>query len=185
MLRKFFPSTNEGAQLYKGSMIDTNNFFKIFEMKGTLASALKKINIFLDQNGYDKVSIEDFNEENVIDRPPILISEHAYNRDQLVLYIDRDEVAESQIDFIVHILKSLYHGAQEERSIFNQELGNFFNYETGKILEGLSSKLPKDVEAGKAKLSEVVCYILLTAKNLDLNLESLVLQSIAKKSKEL
>ena len=73
MLRKYFPSSAEGAALYGGNMESNIMFCKTFERKGTKEDIIHEINEFLSSNGYDEVEAEEFDETGCYRDYPVFI----------------------------------------------------------------------------------------------------------------
>jgi hypothetical protein len=76
MLRDYFPTSQTGAELYGGTLINDFAFVKVYEFKESLEKQLEEVNEFLQSNGYAQIEIEEVNEENRYERHPVYFGPH-------------------------------------------------------------------------------------------------------------
>ena len=88
-LRDNFPTNENEASMFGGFMNYETCFCKIFDFKNSLEHTLIEINLFLKQNRYDTVGINDLDEEFNYENEFLSISKHGY-QEQLVLFIDKE-----------------------------------------------------------------------------------------------
>ncbi len=179
MLRDFFPNTNAGASLYGGFLHHENCFCRIFDKTDSLAESIKEINNFLDYNGYDLASEDDFDETNTYTSSPVSISPHGY-QEQFVLFVDRDVVCKSQTEFLINELVKFTDERDWEQFHNPKDLAIALSIEANELLEQFLWK--KSVEADKNKIKEeladIFSYAFLLANKMDFNIEEIVLDKI-------
>jgi NTP pyrophosphatase (non-canonical NTP hydrolase) len=179
MLREFFPHTNIGASLYGGSLLHENCFCKFFDMKDSLAESIKDINVFLDKNGYELVTSNDFDETNTYENDPVSISPHGY-QEQFVLFINRDVVCKSQTDFLINELKKFRDERDWSQFHNPKDLSIALSIEANELLEQFLWKSAEEANREKVKeeLADVLAYAFLLADKMKLNIEEIVLDKI-------
>ncbi|MBK7148056.1 MAG: DUF2075 domain-containing protein [Bacteroidetes bacterium] len=179
MLREFFPTTNIGASIYGGFLHDQNCFCKVFDMKQNLAETLIDINQFLKTNGYEGVQAEEFDETNSYRNEPVTIAPHGY-QDQLVLYIERDEVAKTLVDFLINELKRFRDERDWEQFHNPKDLSIALSIEANELLEQFLWKDSSDADAEmvKEELADVFSFALLLLEKYKFNLEEIVIDKI-------
>lgn len=185
MLRKFFPSTEVGAELYGGFLSHKDCFCKIFDMKSSIDEALVEINNFLELNGYETADANSFDEFNIYKCDPVRISPHGY-QDQFVLFIDRDKVAKTQLGFVCNELKKFRDERDWEQFHNPKDLAIALNIETGELLETFLWKDSKEANIDKIKeeLADVFSYALLLADKYNLDIEEIILNKISSNNKK-
>lgn len=182
MLRYFFPSTVIGAQLYNGFMSDENTFFKLFDQKNDLKKSFLEINNFLDQNGYESISFEEFemiDETNSFEKHPIVISKHAY-QNQYILTILKDVFSKSQSNFIISELKK-FRDERDWNQFHNpKDIAIALSIESNEILEQFLWKSADEakIENVKEELADVFAYAFLLADKYNFNIEEIILEKI-------
>lgn len=179
MLRKYFPSTDEGASIYGGFTQGLNCFCKIYDVKATLEESIKPINTFLESNGYEIAVASEFDETNTYSNPPITIAPHGY-QEQLVLFIQRDAIALSQSAFLTNELKKFRDARDWEQFHNPKDLSIALSIETNELLEQFLWKKPEDANTEKIKeeLADVFAFALLLANKLNLDIEKIILDKI-------
>ena len=179
MLREFFPNTNKGASLYGGFLHHENCFCRIFDMKDSLAESIKEINVFLDKNGYETASVNNFDETNTYENSPVSISPHGY-QEQFVLFINRDVVCKSQSDFLINELTK-FRDERDWGQFHNpKDLAIALSIEANELLEQFLWKKHEDANKEKIKeeLADVLAYAFLLADKMEINIEEIVLDKI-------
>ena len=185
MLRQSFPSTDEGAAIYKGFMEYRNGFCKIFDMKETVDESLVEINTFLEENGYQTVTADQLDETYSYEAEPVSISPHGY-QEQFVLRIKRDSAAFTQVKFIEdEIIK--FRDDRDWAQFHNpKDLAMAISIEANELLEQFLWKSPEEVNKDKVKdeLADVFAFAFLIADRLKLDVEEIVLQKIKKNAEK-
>lgn len=183
MLRQSFPSTDEGAAIYKGFMEYRNGFCKIFDMKETVDESLVEINTFLEENGYESVTAVQLDETYSYEAEPISISPHGY-QEQFVLRIKRDSAAFTQVKFIEdEIIK--FRDDRDWAQFHNpKDLAMAISIEANELTELFLWKKPEEakVEKIKEELADVMIYALLLAEKYEFDIEEIILDKIKKNS---
>jgi NTP pyrophosphatase (non-canonical NTP hydrolase) len=179
MLREFFPNTEKGASLYGGFLQHSHGFYKIFDMKGSLEKALKEINTFLEENGYDSASKNDFDETNTYENFPVSIAPHGYH-EQFVLFIDRDVQSKTQSEFLINELTKFRDERDWDQFHNPKDLAIALSIESNELLEQFLWKNHEEANREKIKeeLADVLAYTLLLADKMGVNIEEIVLDKI-------
>jgi len=179
MLREFFPTTDEGALLYKGFMDYINCFCRIFDVKDSLENSIKEINLFLEENGYEAAEIGQFDENLVYEKGPVTISPHGY-QEQLVLNINRDIVSLPQSSFLIHQLKKFRNERDWEQFHNAKDLSIALSIEANELLEQFLWKKAEEanIEKVKEELADVFSFALLLIDKLGLDIEKIILEKI-------
>jgi NTP pyrophosphatase (non-canonical NTP hydrolase) len=179
MLREFFPSTNEGATIYEGFLQNTNCFCKIFDIKTSISETINDISDFLVKNGYDEVKLEMFDDNNTYKESPVTIAHHGY-QEQLVLFIERDVIAQTQTKFLINELKKFRNDRDWEQFHNPKDLAIALSIEANELLEQFLWKRPEDacIEKIKEELADVFAFALLFADKVDLDIEEITLNKI-------
>jgi NTP pyrophosphatase (non-canonical NTP hydrolase) len=186
MLRDYFPSSDEGAKIYGGFLMDSNLFCKTFPSKNNLNKALVDINNFLTTNGYDPTVIDEINDQfYTYDQHPISISPHGY-LEEFVLLIDRENSAKPQTYFLINELKKFRDDRDWEQFHNPKDLAIALSIETNELLEQFLWKSPADANHEKLKeeLADVFAYAFLLADKLNLDVEKIVLEKIQANAKK-
>lgn len=186
MLRFFFPSSGEGAELYGGFLQNDGLFFKTFDAKENLVELLLVVNDFLDKNGYNsidinEIDIEDFNYE----KHPVSLSFHDFS-EQFVLFIERDQFTKPQTSFLINELKKFRDDREWEQFHNPKDLSIALSIESNELLEQFLWKNHEDANRDKIKeeLADVFAYALLLADKLNLDVEKIVLEKIKSNAKK-
>jgi NTP pyrophosphatase (non-canonical NTP hydrolase) len=185
MLRDYFPTTNKGAELYGGFLHHENCFCRIFDLKGSLNESLLDINNFLEENGYPPSLLEEFNETYNYEYGPVSISPHGY-QEQFVVFIKRDVVAKSQMDFLTNELIK-FRDERDWNQFHNaKDLSIAISIEANELLELFLWKSPEEVNEEKIKeeLADVFTYSLLLSEKLNFNVEEIILEKINRNAKK-
>ena len=180
MLRYFFPSSGEGAELYGGFLQSDGLFFKTFDAKENLVELLLVVNDFLDKNGYDtininEIDIEDFNYE----KHPVSLSFHDF-LEQFVLFIERDQFTKPQTSFLINELKKFRDDREWEQFHNPKDLALALNVEAGELLELFLWKTPEEAnqERVKEELADIFAFALLLADKYQFDIKEIVLEKI-------
>jgi NTP pyrophosphatase (non-canonical NTP hydrolase) len=179
MLRRYFPTTNEGASLYDGFLQHKNLFCKIYERTGTLAETIEEINLFLENNGYGKVSAAEFDELTTYDQQPVKIAPGDHLK-YLVLAIERDSTALSQTEFLINELKKFRVERDWDQFHNPKDLSIALSIEANELLELFLWKKPDEANPEKVaeELADVFAYAFQLADRLQLNIEEILLKKI-------
>ena len=179
MLRTFFPSTDEGASLYGGFMLNPNCFCKVVDNKGKIEDSLIEINDFLMKNGYEKAIPLGFNDDLCYKFGVVSITPHN-NHKQYIIEIQRDEQSLSQSEFLENELVKFRDERDWAQFHNSKDLSLAISIEASELLELFLWKNATDVNLDKIKeeLADVFAYAFLLANKLDLNVEKLVLDKI-------
>jgi NTP pyrophosphatase (non-canonical NTP hydrolase) len=181
MLRDYFPSSQAGAELYGGTLINDYAFVKVYEFKESLEKQLEEVNEFLLSNGYAQIEIEEVNEENRYERHPVYFGPHAYI-EEIHLTIYRDFFAKTQSEFITNQLIEFRNERDWEQFHNPKDLAIALNIEAGELLEAFLWKGSEDANEEKVKeeLADVFSYAYLIAEKYKFNVEEIVLEKIQK-----
>jgi NTP pyrophosphatase (non-canonical NTP hydrolase) len=185
MLREFFPNSDRGAELYGGFLHHPNCFCKIYDMKETIEESIVEINQFLDANGYEIASSNDFDEGNTCRIGPVTIAPHGY-QEQFLLFIERDTVSKSQIEFLINKLK-IFRDERDWSQFHNpKDLSLAISIEANELLEQFLWKSSEDanVENIKDELADILSFCLLLSEKYNFNIEEIILDKIAKNGKK-
>lgn len=179
MLRRYFPTTNEGASLYGGFLQQKNLFCKIYEIMGTHAETITEINLFLENNGYGKASAAEFEELTAYDQQPVKIAPDDNSR-QLVLSIERDSTALSQTEFLINELKKFRVERDWDQFHNPKDLSIALSIEANELLELFLWKKADEANMEKVaeELADVFAYAFQLADRLQLNVEEILLKKI-------
>jgi NTP pyrophosphatase (non-canonical NTP hydrolase) len=180
-MRDFFPSSNIGAEIYGGALLNDFTFVKVYEFKDSLQDQLIEVNEFLLSNGYAQIDIDEVNEENRHENHPVYFGPHAYD-DKILLTIHRDFFSKSQSDFITKQLIEFRNERDWEQFHNPKDLAIALNIESGELLESFlwKSDLDADKEKVKEELADVFAYAFLLAEKYQFNIEEIVLNKIQK-----
>lgn len=181
-LYKNFPSTKEGAELYGGFMYDDGFFCRIFETLETLEDTVAVINKFLDANGYAPAELEEFDETYAYRGNFVSISLNPYDESEMIVTIEKDHFALSQMDFITEELLTFRDERDWEQFHNSKDLALALSIEASELNELFLWKSAEsvDVEKLKDELADVISFTLLLAAKHNLNIESIVLDKIKK-----
>ncbi len=179
MLREYFPNTMEGASLYGGILQGKDLFCKLFEMRATPAETLEEINEFLVNNGYDSVLIDEFDESGVFYKHPVSIAQQDHSN-HLLLWIDRDNTAVPQTEFLINVLKKFRAERDWDQFHNPKDLAIALSIEANELLEQFLWKKPEEANLLKveAELADVFAYAFQLADRLNLNVEKILLQKV-------
>lgn len=179
MLRKYFPSSPQGAALYGGNMESNIMFCKTFESGGAKEDIIHEINEFLDSNGYDKVEPQDFDDTGCYRAYPVFILP-SEDSDNLILYLEKDPISETQVDFLINELRK-FRDERDWNQFHNpKDLAIALSIEANELLEQFLWKKPEDANIVKIEkeLADVFAYAFLLADKLHLNVEEILLNKI-------
>lgn len=179
MLRKYFPSSAEGAALYGGNMESNIMFCKTFESKGTKEDILREINGFLSSNGYEEVKPEEFDETGCYRDYPVFILP-VEESDDLIVYLEKDPMAETQVGFLINELTK-FRDERDWNQFHNpKDLAIALSIEANELLEQYLWKKPEEANMEKVEkeLADVFAYAFLLAEKLQLNVEEILLKKI-------
>jgi len=179
MLREFFPSTDKAASLYSGFLHYQNCFCIIFDMKDSFAESINEINIFLEKNGYQIVTENDFDETNTYKKSPVSISPHGYQQ-QFVVYIDRDLMSKTQSEFLINQLTTFRDERDWDQFHNPKDLAIALSIEANELLEQFLWKNADEanIEKIKEELADVFAYAFLLADKMKINVEEIVMDKI-------
>jgi NTP pyrophosphatase (non-canonical NTP hydrolase) len=185
MMRDYFPSSNIGAEIYGGALLNDFTFVKVYEFKDSLQDQLIEVNEFLLSNGYAQIEIDEVNEENRYERHPVYFGPHAYV-DEIHLTIHRDFFAKTQSEFITKQLIEFRNERDWEQFHNPKDLAIALNIESGELLESFLWKSDQDADKEKVKeeLADVFAYAFLLAEKYQFNIEEIVLNKIQKNSEK-
>lgn len=179
MLRKYFPSSPQGAALYGGNMESNIMFCKTFESKGTKEDTLREINEFLDSNGYEIVKPEDFDDAGCYRNYPVFILP-VEESDDLIVYLEKDPMSETQADFLINELRK-FRDERDWNQFHNpKDLAIALSIEANELLEQYLWKKPEEANKEKVEkeLADVFAYAFLLADKLQLDVEEILLKKI-------
>lgn len=181
MMRDYFPSSNIGAEIYGGALLNDFTFVKVYEFKDSLQDQLIEVNEFLLSNGYAQIDIDEVNEENRYEKHPVYFGPHAYE-DKILLAIHRDFFSKTQSDFIIKQLIEFRNERDWEQFHNPKDLAIALNIESGELLETFLWKSDQDADKEKVKdeLADVFAYAFLLAEKYQFNVEEIVLKKIKK-----
>ena len=184
-MRDFFPSSQVGAELYGGHLVNEFTFVKVYNFKESLKEQIEEVNVFLLKNGYSELLIEDFDEENKINKNPIFFGPHAY-LEEMLLTIQRDFFSKPQSEFITKQLIDFRNERDWEQFHNPKDLAIALNIEAGELLETFLWKDSKDANEEKVKeeLADVFAYAFLIAEKYKFNIEEIVLEKIQKNAEK-
>ena len=179
MLRKYFPTTKAGANIYGGFIYSEKFFGRTFEMEETLEKTLNTINDFLDNNGYEKILTEQLDEEYSFREDPVSLSKHGY-QEEMVLIIERDVFSVEQDKFITNELLKFRNERDWEQFHNPKDLALAISIESAELLEQFLWKNPEDADKEKIKeeLADVFAFAFLLADKYKLDVEQIVLEKI-------
>ncbi|MEI7676408.1 MAG: nucleotide pyrophosphohydrolase [Bacteroidales bacterium] len=185
MLREMFPNSLVGAEMYGGFMQRANLFCKIFEAENSFDLVLNKINDFLDNNGYDIAKSDDFDDSQTFQKFPVTISPDIHSTNYF-LYIERDYVAKSQTDFLIHELVEFRDVRDWAQFHNSKDLAIALSIESNELLEQFLWKKPEDAKREKLEeeLADVFAYALLLSDRLGLNVEDILLRKIQRNAEK-
>ena len=180
MLREKFPNTDNEAKLYDGFLTNINQFSKVFNFSNSLNESLIPINLFLTNNGYDKIIEKDFNENFEFENELVSISKHGFN-EELVLFINRENSI-SELDGVIELLKEFRNLRDWEQFHNSKDLSLAISIEAGELLELFLWKDNEDFKKDKLEdeLADIFCYGLLIAEKNNLNVIDIIKNKIAK-----
>jgi NTP pyrophosphatase (non-canonical NTP hydrolase) len=179
MLRKYFPSSSEGAALYGGNMESNIMFCRAFEKRDTFKDTILPINEFLESNGYDKVESEEFDAEGIYrDYPVFILPSEESNH--LIVYLEKDPEATTQIGFLTSELTKFRDERDWEQFHNPKDLSIALSIEANELLEQYLWKKPEEgnMEKIEKELADVFAYALLLADKLKLDVEEILLRKI-------
>jgi len=179
MLRKYFPSSSEGAALYGGNMESNIMFCKTFVSRGTKEDTIHPINEFLSSNGYEIVKPEDFDDAGYYRGYPVFILP-AEESEHLIVYLEKDPAAETQIGFLTNELTKFRDERDWSQFHNPKDLSIALSIEANELLEQFLWKRPEDANKEKIEkeLADVFAYAFLLADKLQLNVEEILLKKI-------
>ena len=180
-MRDYFPSSNIGAVIYGGALLNDFTFVKVYKFKDSLQDQLIEVNEFLLSNGYAQIDIDEVNEENRYEKHPVYFGPHAYE-DKILLAIHRDFFSKTQSDFITKQLIEFRNERDWEQFHNPKDLAIALNIESGELLESFLWKSHQDADKEKVKeeLADVFAYAFLLAEKYQFNVEEIVLKKIKK-----
>jgi NTP pyrophosphatase (non-canonical NTP hydrolase) len=189
MLRDFFPNTITGAEIYGGSLANEISFFKFFDFVNPISDLLDNVNAFLLKNGYDKLLISDFDSENEMfesEFQPVKLVSDPYQKDKMILYIERELTSKSESNFLINELKKFRNERDWEQFHNTKDLSIALSIEANELLELFLWKKPEDANLEKVKeeLADVFAYAFLIAEKYNLNVEEIVLDKIKKNAEK-
>lgn len=179
MLREYFPSTDQGARIYGGFMEDRNTFCRLFTMKDSFEKTVNEINLFLQDNGYDIVTSEEFDQNYYYEKSVVSISPHGY-QEQFVVRINRDFLCHPQSTFIIQQLKIFRDNREWEQFHNAKDLSIALSIEANELLEEFLWKKSEDAKIDKLKeeLADVFSFAFLLIDKLGLDVETIILEKI-------
>jgi NTP pyrophosphatase (non-canonical NTP hydrolase) len=180
MLRDYFPNTEEGCKLYNGFLVDETLFCKTFPSKSSIDEMLMNVNNFLIDNGYDKILINEINNDGyTYDKYPVSLSPHGY-QEEFVLFINREPFAKTQTQFLINELTK-FRDERDWNQFHNpKDLSIALSIEANELLEQFLWKNHEEANPEKIKeeLADVFAYAFLLADKLNLDVEKIVLEKI-------
>ncbi len=181
MLRDYFPTSNIGAEIYGGALLNEFTFVKVYEFKDSLQDQLIEVNEFLLSNGYAQIEIEEVNDENRYENHPVYFGPHAYE-EKILLTIHKDFFSKTQSDFITKQLIEFRNERDWEQFHNPKDLAIALNIEAGELLESFLWKSETDAKQEKVEeeLADVFAYAYLIAEKYKFNIEEIVLNKIQK-----
>ena len=186
MLRDYFPNSDEGSKIYGGFMPDQTLFCKTFSAKDSLNEMLVEVNDFLISNGYDEINSNEMSKDvYTFEKFPIALSPHGYN-DEFVLFINREPNSNPQSLFLINELKKFRDARDWDQFHNPKDLAIALSIEANELLELFLWKNSADANRDKLKeeLADVFAYAFLLADKLELDVEKIVLEKIAKNSEK-
>jgi NTP pyrophosphatase (non-canonical NTP hydrolase) len=186
MLRDYFPNSDEGSKIYGGFMPDQTLFCKKFSAKESINEMLVDVNDFLISNGYDQIDSNEISKDVYsFEKFPIALSPYGYN-EEFVLFINREPNSNPQSSFLINELKKFRNERDWEQFHNPKDLAIALNIETSELLELFLWKSAEEANKDKLKeeLADVFAYAFLLADKLELDVEKIVLEKIAKNNEK-
>jgi hypothetical protein len=156
MLKYVFPTTGRGASEHGGGMINTNIFFKLFDIKDEdFGKTLAEINVFLETNGYFSIELSEIDDDYSFEKDDVSISLNPYEENgQIILTINRGLASYSESEYLIYQLKKF--GVSLNTNVLALE----------------------DIEFEKKRLAKELAQIYLLVDSLKLKIEEIVLDEI-------
>lgn len=154
-------------------------FCKTFVSKGTKEEILGEINGFLSANGYEEVKPEEFDETGCYRDYPVFILP-VEESDDLIVYLERDLMAETQVGFLTNELTK-FRDERDWNQFHNpKDLAIALSIEANELLEQYLWKQPEEanIEKVEKELADVFAYAFLLADKLQLDVEEILLRKI-------
>jgi NTP pyrophosphatase (non-canonical NTP hydrolase) len=180
MLKIHFPSSQIGAEKYGGFLLDNRIFIRRFDFSEPIEKTLIQVNKFLEENGFDTITREDFDPDtNEYNNFPVSVVPDAYEA-YLNLWVEKSMVNESNYEFITKELKDFRDERDWAQFHNEKDLAVALNIEAGELLESFLWKKPEEADKEKVKeeLADVFAYAFLLADKYDFNIEQIVLEKI-------
>lgn len=180
MLRKKFPNSDIEAQSFGGFMLDDETFCRPFDCTTSYSETLDAVNLFLFDNGFTKISVDDFDEELGYNDPYLSLSKHGY-KDELVLFISKPESL-LELDAVFKKLTNFRDERDWEQFHNSKDLALAISIEAAELLELFLWKKAEDFDEEKLReeLADVLSFCFLLAERHGLNIPEIVNQKINK-----
>jgi len=180
MLRFNFPSTEAAAAIYGGHMQDKNRFFKFFDANKPLKDVLTEVNLFLKENDYETIKYKNVPHlDYSYEKFPVSLSPHGYT-ENFVLFIQRDDFAVSQTEFITNNLLDDFTNNNSIQIDNPKDLSIKLNNAGNNLLEHFSNvgQTHIDEDLIKNNLANVFSYAFLLADNFKFDVETLIFENL-------
>lgn len=180
MLRKEFPKTDLEAQSFGGFMSDEETFCRLFDCTTNYSETIDIVNRFLFDNGFTKISVDDFDEVLGYQNPYLSLSRHGYE-EKLVLAIKKPKSL-LELDAVVKKLADFRDERDWEQFHSSKDLALAISIEAAELLELFLWKKPEDFDEEKLReeLADVLSFCFLLAEKHGLNIPEIVNQKINK-----
>jgi NTP pyrophosphatase (non-canonical NTP hydrolase) len=175
---------------YGGIMIDEFQFIRYFFFENnSVEDCFSQINVFLSDNGYDKLDFGKFqkSEDACIEQDGLTIFEGPYiseNSRQLTLVIMKYNPLENPIDELMLDLVRFRNERDWSKFHNPKDLAIALNIESSELLEVFLWNDPDNADRGKVKeeLADVFAYGLLLAEKYGFDVKEIVQEKINKNS---
>lgn len=184
-LRKFFPTSKEGAALYNGFMYDKWHFGRVFKIESSFEKTLEEVSKFLVENGYGPVSAEDLDEEHSYESDDTLVKvwPNPYQRDEVIMVVVRDIESLEVPDLLMKQLQLFRDNRDWTQFHDSKNLATAISIEAAELNElflwkSIDESETVDRDKIKEELADIFAYSLLLAAKYGFDLESIVLDKV-------
>lgn len=187
-LRKYFPTTQQGAEIYGGFIFDKWHFGKIFKIESSIEGTIDKVNQFLVQNGYSPCNLAHLDNNNSYEGDDQILKLwlNPYQDGEIVLVIRRDISSYEVPALLIEVLKQFRNERDWDQFHNPKDLAIALNIESSELLELFLWKKHEDANETKIKdeLADVFAYALLLADKYNFNIEEMVLNKVKKNAEK-